>query len=296
MARKPTTAGWRKTVAEMGPALGGIGSLLVGVAAVIALLIANPGGSGTPVNPDPTPSPPSTAAGPTGTPDGMLPTAEPSVPPSTLASAPTTPAFGDLLFINDLEQPVRGMFVGSVRGCTTQFAAGYAITSANQYRACPGMLGEAEARLRSVLDVRVQATVEFAPFTEEPNDTFGPGDAALLCRVTGQLGNGDYYVAGLGPVGYWSLGRFEGGVQDTLDEGIRPGLETAPGEARQLRLDCHGEPGGATVVRLVVDGEEVASHVDLNGLPGGEVGMTVTNFADLPMTATFSDVAVFGTD
>jgi hypothetical protein len=296
MARKPTTAGWRKTVAEMGPALGGIGSLLVGVAAVIALLIANPGGSGPTASPDPTPSLSSTAAGPTGTPDGTLPTAEPSIPPSTVASAPTAPAFGDLLFINDLEQPVPGMFVGSVRGCTTQFEAGYAITSANQYRACPGMLGDAEARLRSVLDVRVQATVEFAPFTDAPTDAYGPGDAALLCRVTGQLGNGDYYVAGLGPVGYWSLGRFEGGEQDTLDEGIRPELETAPGVARQVRLDCYGAAGGATVLRLVVDGEEVATHTDRNGLPGGEVGMTVTNFADAPMTATFRDVAVFGTD
>jgi hypothetical protein len=218
------------------------------------------------------------------------------VQPTAVVSAPATPAFGELLFIDDLEQPVRGMFVGSVQGCTTEFEDGFAITSANQYRSCPGLLGDAAASLRSVLDVRAQATVEFAPFADDPNDAFGPGDAALLCRLTGLLGNGDYYVAGVGPVGYWSLGRFEDGEQETLDEGIRPELETAPGEARQVMLDCHGEAGGPTVLRLVVDGEEVASHVDPNGLPAGEVGMAVTNFADEPMTATFGDVAVFGAD
>ena len=298
MARKatpPPPSGWRRSLTELGPAFGGLGSLLVGVAAVLALLVANQNNGA----PSATAVPSASLAGVPSPSATELPTPSASAIPSAVKPLPSIaspPPFGSLLFVDDLDEPVRGMFVGTAAGCTNAFDHGYVITSTVQYQHCVGALTDADPDVRRVLDVRISVTAEFSAYQDSPSNTYGPGDASLWCRLTGSMRSGDYYVASLGPIGYWAIARFTDGQQETVDSGILETLETPVGQSRKLQLDCYGESGGTTVLRFAVDGKELSSYVDGNGLATGEVGFGTTTFGTAPMTTTFHDVGVFGVD
>jgi hypothetical protein len=130
--------------------------------------------------------------------------------------------------------------------------------------------------LSSLGDVRVDADAAWAEGVGG-DPTYGPGEVGLSCRVRGFSGSNDGYDASFSPVtGYYELTRYDVGKQRDLRAGSSASLVSRPGQARHLRLECTGQ--APVLIVFIVDGEEVFSYTDSNGLGPGSVAMSTTSF------------------
>jgi len=296
---KPAAAEPKSRLAEVAPAMTGIGSLLVGVAAVLALIVSGrpaDGGTATPLD---TPVITQAAtAGATGAPSATAAAASvvpaTGVPTAAPPDDPATPVFGKVAFTASLREPVDGLGLPDTGTCTGTWQDGLRLATTLAGEVCGSRLSGADSALLAVADVRIQATAEFTDFTLDKADQYGPGDAALQCRLHGLVKVGSSYIASIGPTGYWEIDRFDDGEQKHLLLDVVPPIATAKGGTRLLQLDCYGDPGGPTTVAFSVDGTELGRYTDPNGLPAGDVALSSTNYSSRPhpMTVTFSGLRV----
>lgn len=262
-----------------------VGTLLAGVAAIVAIIVSTSGGSGGQAS---VPS---------------IPIVVPSQSPaSSVASSSITPGSESpgtsgaaILFRDSLHGIVPGMFEGVYGGCTHQFDAGYhiwVVAHETQGIICADSLEDVAPALETVASVHIEVTVRLVASEPSTSAKFGPGDAGLECRMRGRVSTGDYYVGSLSPTGYWEIDRFDAGQQLTLGTGVAPNLTTELGATRRIGLECLGQPGQRTVLRLSVDGRIIGSAVDQAGLPAGSVGLGATAYNGGSMEVAFEDLQV----
>jgi hypothetical protein len=276
--------------------LGGVGTLLAGLAAVVALLLA--GGRGDPPaatapaagSAAPTSASPSTIA-----PASPAPSVSPSTAVPTAPGSPAIPSFGAALFEHPMTSGIPGVPTDAeYSGCTQQLAAGRGYTIAAEGRAltCRFPISGASSRLAGLLEVRVEVSVDFDRFTPAAAADYAPGGATVLCRMTAPERGGTYYDVVLAPNGFWQIDRYVDGQAKALGFGTVPSLTTDAGGTRRITLECAGTAGGPTLVRLSVDGRELAIGSDPDGLPAGAVGLGIVDFPGPEIAVTFHDVEV----
>jgi hypothetical protein len=286
VTRKRGTGGTQ--VGTYAQVLGGIGTLLAGVAAVIALLVA--GGRSDPAA---TAAAPSSQAPPTSTASAPVDSAPSSLP--AVGASPTIPAFDEVLFSHAMTAAIPGIPTDAAySGCTQQLAAGrgYSIAAEGQALTCQFPLSGASSRLSDLAEVRIDVRADFDRFTAAAAADYTPGGPAILCRITARERGGTHYSAMLGPNGFWQIDRFVDGVARPLGFGTEASLATEVGESRRLVLECAGATGGPTLVRLSVDGREVTTATDPDGLPAGDVGLGIVDYPGPEVAVTFHDVEV----
>ncbi len=265
--------------------LTGVGTMLAGLAAIVAIILSNNGGSGgdssVPSNPIVTASEP-----PTGS------VASPSITPGSESPGMTG---GTILFRDSLHGLVPGMFEGVYGGCTHRFDEGYhigVVAREDQGIVCADGFGDVAPALEATTSVRVAVTVRFLDSEPSTSTVFGPGDAGIQCRLQGMANTGDYYIGSLSPTGYWEIDRFDAGQQKLLSSGVAVDLTTKSGTSRHIGLECLGDPGERTVVRFSVDGRIIGSVVDAVGLASGTVGLGATAYPGGSLDVAFENLVV----
>lgn len=284
----------RSRLAEAAPAMTGVGSLLVGLAAVLALIVSGRPSDGGSATPPGTPAiTQAVTAGATEAPSATS-AAESAVPATGSPHDPGAPVFGKVAFTASLREPVDGLGLPDTGTCTGAWLEGLQLSTTLAGEVCGSRLSGADAAVLAVADVRIQATAAFTDFTLDKADQYGPGDAALQCRLHGLVKVGSSYIASIGPTGYWEIDRFDDGRQTRLLLDVVPPIASAKGGTRLLQLDCYGDPGGPTTVVFSVDGTELGRYTDPNGLPAGDVALSSTNYSSRahPMTVTLSGLRI----
>ena len=265
--------------------LTGVGTLLAGLAAIVAIILSNSGGPGPETS---VPSiPVVTASAP-----AASTVADPSLTPGSESPGMTGE---NILFRDSLQEFVPGMFEGVRRACTHQFDEGYhigVVAREDQGIICADGLEDVAPALEAVASVRVEVTVRFLDSEPSTSTVFGPGDGGILCRLRGLANTGDYYIGSLSPTGYWEIDRFDAGQQILLDSGVVPDLATENGTPRRIGLECLGDPGERTVVRFSVDGRIIGSVVDEDGLAAGSVGLSATGYPGGSLEVAFENLEV----
>ncbi|MEO5704557.1 MAG: hypothetical protein ABIZ52_05525 [Candidatus Limnocylindrales bacterium] len=265
--------------------LTGVGTLLAGLAAIVAIILSNLGGStgesSVPSIPIVTASEPSASS-----------VASPSITPAS-----ESPGFssGTILFRDSLHGLVPGMFEGVYGGCTHRFDEGYhigVVAREDQGIVCADGLEDVAPALVTTTSVRVAVTVRFLESESSTSTIYGPGDAGIQCRLRGLVNTGDYYIGSLSPTGYWEIDRFDAGQQKLLSAGVAADFTTESGTPRFIAFECLGDPGARTVLRFSVDGRIIGSVVDEVGLAAGSVGLGATGYPGASLEVAFEDLEV----
>ena len=272
---------------QWAPAIGGIGTLLAGVAAILAIFVGQ-------LKPSASDSSPSVPPGPS---TASLPSSASSASTSALASLtpppPSQPGFETIVFQSPLNAPLPGIGHEAFGSCSFDISAiGYSMVVSKANALCPKPLRAASSSVASLVDVSVEVTAAFTDFKEDPSSPYGAGDMGLECRVNGSPSSGNYYAVSVSTIGYWLVDRYTSGVEDHLSYATDPRLGSNKGDSHRLRLDCVGSPGGPTLVRLLVDGTVVGEATDPAGLPAGTVAIASSNYETPPITVTYKDVVV----
>lgn len=298
---KQNTPNRRPGLVEMGPALTGVGTLLAGLAALLALVVSAGGNDGSAATAAASAGSIASSGVAVSPPDTEAPTVPATVSPTAVQPSATAavvaPFFSKVLLEDDLRTKVPGLFTTS-SGCSSAFTVGLDITSSATFANCMVDLGPAQRAILGLAEVRVQVTVTYASYQVDGLSAdiagYGGGDAGIMCRVNGLAANGDYYTADLTPLGWWQIYRYVDGASTDSTGGSVPDLATPVGGSRLLQLDCSGSAGGPTTVSLSVDGTLVGTYQDPDGLAAGSVALSVANYATDPATATFTGLRVLG--
>lgn len=177
-------------------------------------------------------------------------------------------------------------------GCDLRFGDGWYYIRVKGFYTCTSTTNF-EAALTSLNDVRVEVDAEL---TEVPSaqSTPGPEVVSLWCRKSGLPDRLSGYSAGVGPGGYYTLDRHDGGAQANLKFGTTGLVSVVARRPFSLRLDCVG--GETITLKFYVDGQLVASLVEqAGGHPKGAVGFDVASFTPIssPLEARFRNLRVF---
>jgi len=130
-----------------------------------------------------------------------------------------------------------------------------------------------------------------------------PGQSVygVSCRM-GTGSDTSHYVGVVATTGYWRISRYNGPTPGTPVDLVEAGGSSRGSDAirrdgvNRIGMECLGEdgPGKPVVLRLLVNGREVAEATDREGLPAGGVGLTVSSFAD-PVEVRFDNFEATGT-
>ncbi len=133
-----------------------------------------------------------------------------------------------------------------------------------------------------VSDMHLSVTV----YNEAATTEVGFG---VICNY--QADTGEYHYLGFGSDGYYGIGFYDGETANVLTSGDNTWIKsddiTVGDTVYQLEADCAADG----VLRLIVDGVEIAS-VENDAYNSGDIGLFVQTWVKVPVRIAFDDLTV----